>query len=113
MELKVTGGNYSAAEKGGLCTVSGQEETIQRIMMRLGARRGGFLPMPDFGSRLHSLLGMKAGDRAAAARQFVHEALEDEDALITGVQCDLEGDGLTVEVWLDISGQDAQVKIRV
>ena len=76
MELTLSQGKYVSGETGTLERVSGEEETVQRILCRLSARRGGFYPMPDFGSMLHSLSSFKPSARAAAARQFVHEALE-------------------------------------
>lgn len=114
MELEVKNGNYVPLEKGGISTVDGYRENIQRIMMRLQARRGGFYPLPDFGSRLYTLLGMKSGDRHGAARQFVYEALEQENCEILQVQCsDLGADSLLVKVWLDISGQQVELSMKI
>jgi len=114
LELEVINGNYRLCDRGDLATVEGQQETIQRIMMRLQARRGGFYPMPDFGSRLYTLLGMKAGDRHGAARQFVYEALEKENCRILQVQCsEPDADSLLVKVWLDISGQQVELSMRI
>ena len=114
MELEIKNGNYLPRQGGGFSTVDGQQETIQRIMMRLQARRGGFYPLPDFGSRLYTLIGMKRSERDAAARQFVYEALEKEKAEILQVQCsELGSDSLLVKVWLDISGQRVELSMKI
>lgn len=114
MELELKNGNYMPRQGGGFSTVDGQQETIQRIMMRLQAHRGGFYPLPDFGSRLYTLIGMKRSDRHAAARQFVYEALEKEKAEILQVECsELDGDVLQVKVWLDISGERVALSMKI
>lgn len=113
MELEVSKGNYCPDEDGGLRYVQGYQETIQRIMMRLQARRGMFYPLPDFGSRLYTLPGIKAGERHAAARQFVHEALEKENVRILQLQCEDREDSLIIRLWLDISGRETELSLRV
>ena len=58
--------------------MSGSLELAQRVEMKLCARRGGFALMPQFGSRLYMLPGVRASEREAAARQYIAEALADE-----------------------------------
>ncbi len=87
MELKLRDGRY-VTEAGMLCTVSGAEELAQRIMMKLQAPKGCFWPKPDYGSRLYRLVcGEKPGDRELAVRQYVCEALSDENGVsLNGVE---------------------------
>lgn len=114
MELKLSRGRYVTSDEGVLAHVSGQEETIQRILCRLSARRGGFYPMPDFGSRLYTLCGMKSPERAVAARQFVHEALEGEDVEILSVDCeDAPEDKCIVSVELKLGGSEANLTLTL
>lgn len=81
MELKLKDGRYSASS-GTLETVSGAEEVAQRISMKLAARRGSFWPMPNYGSRLYRLVsGEKPSNREIAVRQYVSEALSDEEGV--------------------------------
>lgn len=112
MELEIKNGKYVENAYGGVRTVSGQQEKIQRIMMRLAARRGGFAPMPEFGSRLYALAGMKPSARDAAARQAVHEALVGEEGVsIKNVECsDGEGESIVVTVALSLAGEDVELK---
>ena len=102
MELKLENGRYVPGAAGGLETVSGREETLQRILMRLQAKKGAFPPLPDYGSRLHTLGTVKPSAREAAAKQFVFEALEGEDAEIKSVSYCPTGSGagrVTVELY--------------
>lgn len=79
MELKIENGRYSAAAIG-LEQVSGVNELAQRIAMKLTARKGAFWPCPEYGSRLYSLVGSeKISDRENAVRQYVAEAISDEN----------------------------------
>lgn len=84
MELKLQNGAYLMNAAGGFQTVSGNEELVQRALMRLTARRGGFYPLPDYGSRLYTLCRMKPSERSAAARQFAVEALASEPRITVG-----------------------------
>lgn len=89
MELKLENGCYVPGKYQGFERVSGSEELLQRVLMKLKARRGSFLPMPEYGSRLYLLPREKPSNRTAAAKSYVSEALEDEVGL--------KLEGLTVE----------------
>ena len=78
MELRVKDGKYLERRYAGLETVSGAQEIAQRITMKLSCRRGGFFPMPDFGSRLHLLHTIKPSERHSAAELYIAEALSGE-----------------------------------
>ncbi|MBQ8263463.1 MAG: hypothetical protein IJV74_00145 [Clostridia bacterium] len=114
MELKLNAGRYIFDGDGKLEELKAGEEKIQRIMCRLAARRGGFYPMPDFGSRLHTLFSMKPSSRPAAARQFVHEALEKETGVeIVEVECNERGDSLLLRLQLSVDGVGTELKFMV
>ncbi|MEG0876081.1 MAG: hypothetical protein RSD32_02725 [Oscillospiraceae bacterium] len=95
MELKIVEGKYVINEFHALSTTEGFEEIIQRITMKLRAKRGSFLPLPDFGSRLYTLGSIKPSLRETAARQFVLEALSDETGLVLESLSLLAGEGDT------------------
>ena len=85
MELKIRNGDYVAGA-GQLETLSGSEALLQRVLYRLTARRGAFPFLETMGSRLYTLGSVRRGQRAAAAKQYVAEALQEEKGLtITGV----------------------------
>ena len=70
-----------AAKGNGLAAVSGKEAVLQRVLMKLMARRGQFPFLEDFGSRLWTLGQLSPVERQAAAEQYVAEALADEVGL--------------------------------
>ncbi len=93
MELKMSGGKY-AVGAGGLQTVAGAGELAQRVTMKLTARRGGFAPLTDYGSRLWTLPAIKPSQRAGAVRQFAAEALAGEpDVSLEDIELTEPGDG--------------------
>ncbi len=116
MELKLSEGQYALSD-GRLETVQGAEETVQRVLMRLTARRGTFWPDPDYGSRLYALGRVRAAQRAAAARLYVAEALQDEQGVsVVGVTYTPGGDGsaaVTVTLSLDGSGRETAVTVEL
>ena len=79
MELKLDNGYYVPANYQGFAQVSELEELAQRLMMKLTAKRGQFFPLPDYGSRLYLLPKILPSQRETAARQYVIEALADEN----------------------------------
>lgn len=91
--LALRNGEY-VPEGDGLQTVEGSEALLQRVLMKLTARRGTFLFLEDFGSRLWTLGQLKASERQTAAEQYVAEALSDEAGLtVERVTLTAEGDG--------------------
>ena len=101
MELKIKNRDYVADGAGGLRRVSGKEELLQRVLFRLTARRGGFALAPTLGSRLHLLGHEKPGNRQAAAKKCVAEALSGET-------------GITVEeVSLAYDGDTSKLRVRL
>lgn len=78
MELKLVNGQYVPADYQGFSQVCRLDELAQRIIMKLTARRGRFLPLPNYGSRLYLLPTLKPSQRETAAWQYVIEALTDE-----------------------------------
>ena len=78
MELKIRNRDYVPDGMGGLQRVNGKAELLQRVLFLLTARRGGFAPLPTLGSRLYLLGREKPGNRQAAAKKYVAEALGGE-----------------------------------
>ncbi len=81
MELKLTDGKYTLGNYQTLERISEIEEVLQRVTMKLKARRGAFIPMPEYGSRLYLLCEERPSNRKSAARLYVLEALQDEKEL--------------------------------
>ena len=103
-QLQLCGGDYIPDGKGSFCRVTAGEELLQRVLLRLTARRGGCPFLPTFGSRLYLLCRAKPNERAALAGAYVKEALADEPEIeLTDVMLDEKENGrgdLTVSlVW--------------
>ena len=62
--------------------------------------------MPEFGSELYKLCGMKKSERAACAQQFVHEALcEETEISVSEVSYSEDGDVGQVRVFFEVNGE--------
>ena len=100
---------------GGLRTVTGAEEVLQRVLFQLQARRGSFPFLPELGSRLYLLPREKPGAWEALARQYAVEALRGEAELeVAGVTAAKTGAGaLEVQVRLSWNGEPLAVSLTV
>ena len=79
--LVLVNGDY-VPQGNGLQSAKGDEAVLQRMLMKLTARRGQCPFMENFGSRLWTLDRLRPADRQAAAEQYVLEALRDEPGLM-------------------------------
>ena len=115
MALLLRDGDYVPDEMGGLRTVEGADEVLQRALFQLQARRGSFSFLPELGSRLYLLPREKPGAWEALARQYAVEALRDETELeVTGVTAAPAGTGaLEVQVSLSWKGEPLAVSLTV
>ena len=77
--LMLVNGDY-VPQGNGLRSAKGDEAVLQRMLMKLTARRGQFPFMENFGSRLWTLDRLRPAERQAA-EQYVMEALQDEPEL--------------------------------
>lgn len=114
MALLLKDGDYVADERGGLRTVEGTQDLLQRVLFRLQARRGSFPFLTKLGSRLYLLPRGKPGDRQALARQYAAEALREEDVEVTEVTVEDGMDGrLQVLVALTWNGERLEAEVTV
>ena len=114
MELLLKNGDYRPDGKGGFVRVVGDEELLQRVLFKLTVRRGSFPLLPELGSRLFELLRYKERQRESLARQYVAEALKDEDNLtVEHVAVTPVSGGLRVKVFLKKHGSMLNVTVEV
>lgn len=114
MELFWKNGDYVPDGKGGLARVSGGEELLQRVLFKLTARRGGFPLLPELGSRLYQLPSHKPCEWDMLARQYVSEALAEEETLrVTEIVVTPRGTGAAVEVTADYRGETLTLTLEV
>jgi len=115
MELKLENGQYIFDAAGFPETVSGTEALLQRARMRLAARRGSFLPDPDYGSRLYLLGRLKPSERTAAAKSYAVEALTPETAIsvgtVTYTETGTDTAAVTVELLLPTASAAVSITI--
>ena len=113
LELVLRDGDYVCDGRGGMERAEGAEEILARVLFRLTARRGALPFLPELGSRLHEVLREKPSARLAAARQYVAQALEQEDVEITDVTLtDLE-EGAQLDVSLLWQGEALSVTTQL
>ncbi len=84
VELAASGGgvrDVRVAEDGDLGTVHGPDAAVQALTLRLLVRRGELAPLgwPDYGSRLHELVGEPDVPRTRLRlAQYAREAVADD-----------------------------------
>ena len=89
----------------------GSEELLQRVLWKLSIRRGCFPPLPGLGSQLYRLAGAQPARRGALARQYVTEALAEEESLLVD-DVILSGTG-TLQVRLTWRGETLRLDMDV
>ena len=114
MELKIKDGDYMSDGAGGLVRVNGREELLMRVLYKLSVRRGSFALVPELGSRLHLLWREKPESRAAAAKQYIAEALAEEAGLtVSDVTMEQKGDLLALRIALLYEGEERSVSVEI
>ena len=113
--LMLVNGDY-VPQGNGLRSAKGDEAVLQRMLMKLTARRGQFPFMENFGSRLWTLDRLRPAERQAAAEQYVAEALAEETGLtvdsVTLTQSGGECAALTVQLTAGDTALTAEVALR-
>lgn len=106
----VRDGDYISDEVGRFQRAEGSDELLQRVLWKLSIPRGSFPMLPELGSQLFQLGRSKPAQRAALARQYVTQALSDEENLeITGVTLSEDG---AIAVALTWRGETLSVTVQ-
>lgn len=113
MALILRQGDYVPDGRGGFVTAEGSQELLNRILWKLTVRRGSFPFLPQLGSRLHLLGRVPAKERDSLARQYVAEAIADEEVTVTEVTLTQEGDQADLTARLEWKGESFTVTVRV
>ena len=109
--------DHAAGEDGRPVTITGTQAVIQRLLIRLGVRRGAFAPDPELGSELHKLplaLGGEARDRLAL--HFAQAALLPENARVEQARCRPvkgQSDALAVSVTVRVGDQYFPLEVSI
>ena len=114
METKLYNGDYVPDGLGGVVRCAGTDALLERVLFRLTAHRGQFPPLPELGSRLYLLGREPAKQRLSAARQYVAEALSEEDIMVTDLSLSPSPDGrMDLRIHLDYRGADLSLAMTV
>ena len=112
MDVLLRDGDLVLDSAGSPRYVEGNAELLQRVLLRLTARRGGFAPCPELGSRLYQLGRERPSARQALAVQYVSEALRKESALtVQAVELSQMGEVGRLTVYLDWRGEKLTVQM--
>lgn len=107
MRMLIRDGDYVSDGAGGFRMCQEELRLPEQAIFLLTARRGGFSPMPELGSRLYLLPFEKPSARQTAAESYVQEALKPLGLTVLEVKL-TPGEVLTVEVRLK-AGETEQV----
>ena len=114
MELALRNGDYVSDGAAGLRRVQGAEALAQRVLFRLTAKRGGFPFLEGMGSRLWQLSQLPPSAREAAAKQYVAEALAEEEGVrVERVALTQTGDRAALRMELLWQGQTLPVTVEL
>ena len=111
-ELKLENGDYVKSGNR-LRLAEGRDALLQRVLFKLTARRGRFPFREELGSRLWSLSAVPRQQRQAAARQFVAEALAEEDLTVESVELTERGTVTVLTARLSCRGQKLAVTLDI
>lgn len=112
MELKIVDGDYVPNGTGSLCSLTGAEEVLARVLFRLTARRGALPFLPTLGSRLYRVTRERPSQWQGLAERYVLEALEEEtDLQVSGVEVAQGEEGAELTVRLTWQGEPLSVSL--
>ncbi|HCC34485.1 MAG TPA: histidine kinase [Ruminococcaceae bacterium] len=115
MDIKLKDGDFDRDERGLPVSITGNEELLQRCLIRLSVPRGRFILNGDLGSEIKSLLKAKPAELDARAYQLVAGALEPvKEVRVESVETrrDMAGH-LDITVYLGLRGTRETLNITV
>lgn len=112
MVNKLVNGDY-VPQGGGIARVQGAQSAFANAVFCLQCRRGSFPFLPELGSRLWQLGGVRQGDWAVCARQYCMEALQGTGVEVQDVRVYPQGQALCVEVSLRLGETTLSVEVQV
>lgn len=115
MDTAVSNGDFVFDSRKKLIEIDGYEEILQRVLIRLGVKKGSFVYDESLGSKLSTL---KATDKNInyKALTLVKEALIDiSEVIVDNVYSTLSNDGenLELNIILSINNKEKEVVITV
>jgi len=88
MDTLLKNNDHAPGEDGLPVTITGGRALVQRLLIRLGVRKGSFAPDPHMGSELHKLpLALSGTQRDRLALHYAQEALLPEKVQVESALC--------------------------
>lgn len=112
MRMLIREKDYVPDGAGGFQLCSEENRLGEEVIFLLTARRGGFSPLPEVGSRLYLLPFEKPSRRQVAAEAYVQEALEGLGVTVLGVEV-RAGEMMTVEVRLKAGTAEQVLEVYI
>ena len=115
MDTAISNGDFICDSKGVPVELTGYDELLQRVLIRLTVKKGSFIYDTSLGSRLYTLKASD-GNIKERALSLVREALIDisevvvEDVLTTLTN---DGENLELNVILSVNNEEKDVVITI
>jgi hypothetical protein len=114
LDTKLAHGDHALDARGIPVRIGGEEELVQRALIRLTAPKGSLTGLPGFGSELRKLRSVRPSLLRQVTRSYVQEALAPlRECAVQGVDAVRVGDRLTVAVTLSHRGQLRELEVTV
>ncbi len=113
MRLRLRDGDYVPDGAGGFVQLEISERLLEQALFRLTARRGGFAPIPELGSRLYLLHRAKADARNTLAKTYAQEALTPMGLRVTETAVEEQEDTLFVKVTIKVQGNEEELEVMI
>lgn len=113
MDNLIHNGDMVLDHLGGVQSVTGIQEVIQRVMIRLTMRQGAFVYDTALGSRLYQMDIHQTDEFTLLA--VIRDALSDmQEVSVIGVEknVDYEEQVLYLTVYIQVNGQDAILELN-
>ncbi len=114
MDTLIRNGDYFKDENGSLVTVSGEDETLQRILFCLSTQKGSFNFDRELGSKFYMLGEYEREKLNDIAYEFAIEALiEIEGVSVKSAEVSVDDDKYSIELAVYMKDRKRLVKIRI
>ena len=113
MDTAVSNGNFICDSRKHLVELNGYDEILQRVLIRLGVKKGSFVYDKKLGSRLYTLKATD-GNIAQRALSLVREALIDiGEVTVDNVYTTLSNDKEHLELNIILSVNDVEKEVVI
>lgn len=115
MDTAISNGDFIRDSKGYPVELTGYDELLQRVLMRLMIKKGSFIYDTSLGSRLYTLKATQSNVKEHAL-SLVREALINiNEVVVDDVNTKLinDGENLELTVLLSINNEEKDVVIKI